>query len=84
MAIKDIVLHVGRDARRDARLEGALSLACTFEARIVGVYALSYPVLPGYVQVDIGTELIEQRMAEMRVEADAGEERHAGTIAVVH
>jgi nucleotide-binding universal stress UspA family protein len=71
MAIKDIVLHVGRDARQDARLEGALSLARTFEARIVGVYALSYPVLPGYVQVDIGTELIEQRMAEMRVEADA-------------
>jgi nucleotide-binding universal stress UspA family protein len=69
MAIKDIVLYVGRDPRQGARLEAALSLAKRFEARIVGVYALSYPVLPGYVQIDIGTDLIEQRMAEMREEA---------------
>ncbi len=71
MAIKDIVLQVGTDARRDARLDAALNLARTFEARVIGVYALSYPVFPGYVQIDIGTELIEQRMAELRQEADA-------------
>ena len=75
MEIKDIVLHVGQDSRASARMDGALHLAKEFDARITGVYALSYPVIPGYVQHHIGAEVIEQHMGEVRVEA--GEARQA-------
>ena len=69
MAIKEIVLHYGRDQRRGARLEGAMALAERFKARLVGVHVLNFPYVPGYIQVDLSPALIEQRMAEMRTAA---------------
>ena len=69
MAIKEIVLHFGRDARRGARLAGAIGLAQRFEARIVGVHVLSFPFVPGYIQVDLSPALIEQRMVELQAAA---------------
>lgn len=69
MAIKEIVLYVGRDARYPARQEAALRLARRFEARVVGIYVLNYPVVAGYMQVDLGAELIERQMAEARARA---------------
>lgn len=69
MAIKEIVLHYGRDQRRSARLEAAMALAGRFDARLVGVHVLSFPYVPGYIQVDLSPALIEQRMAELRTAA---------------
>lgn len=69
MAIKEIVLHVGRDARYPARQEAAMRLAKRFDARVVGVHVLSYPVVAGYLQVDFGAELIEQQLADARARA---------------
>jgi nucleotide-binding universal stress UspA family protein len=66
MAIKEIVLHFGRDSRRGARLGGAIRLAQRFGARVVGVHVLEFPFIPGYVQVDLSPALIEQRMLELR------------------
>lgn len=69
MAIKEIVLHVAEDARLAARQTAAIQLAKRFDARIIGVYVLAYPVIPGYLQINIGAELIEQQMAQMRERA---------------
>jgi len=69
MAIKEIVLYVGRDLRYPARQQAAMRLAERFDARIVGVHVLSYPVVAGYMQVDLGAELIEQQMAQAHARA---------------
>ncbi len=71
MAFKDIVVHQGEDAHTDRRMVAGLQLAKQFDAHLTGVYVLSYPTVPGFVQTELPSEIIEQRYAEIRA---AGEE----------
>jgi nucleotide-binding universal stress UspA family protein len=48
MAIKDIILHQGTDARSAARLDMALALAKAHDARLIGVFAKVDPSAPEY------------------------------------
>ena len=68
MTFKDIVVHQGEDAHNDRRLVASLDLAKQFNARLTGVYVLTYPVVPGFVQTELPSEIIEQRYFEIRTD----------------
>ena len=70
MTIKNILVYMNNDPRCQARLDGAIEVAKAQEARVTGVFALSYPVMPGYIEAHVGAELIERQMAGIRAEAD--------------
>lgn len=70
MAYKDIVVHQGEDAHSDERLNVAMALASKHGAHVIGVYVLSYPVVPGFVQAEVPTEVIEERYREIRAQAE--------------
>ena len=70
MGYKDIVVHQGEDAHSEARLKVAISLAQEHDAHLTGVYTLAYPIVPGFVQAEVPVEVIEQRYAEIRAQAD--------------
>lgn len=70
MGYKDIVVHQGEDVHSDERLKVAMALAQKHDSRVTGVYVLSYPVIPGFVQAEVPTEIIEERYREIRAEAD--------------
>ena len=46
-------------------------LAKQFEARLTGVYVLNYPLVPGFVQSELPSEIIEQRYNEIRAAGEA-------------
>ena len=52
MGYKDIVVHQGEDVHSDERLKVAMALAQKHDSRVTGVYVLSYPVIPGFVQAE--------------------------------
>jgi len=70
MEFKDIVVHQGEDAHSDDRLKVAIALAQQHQAHVIGVYVLMYPVVPGFVQAEVPTEIIEERYREVRAEAE--------------
>ena len=74
MAYKDIIVHQGEDAHSDRRMKVGVALAKQFDAHLTGVYVLSYPTIPGFVQTELPSEIIEQRYAEIQA---AGEARRA-------
>lgn len=74
MTFKDIVVHQGEDTHAERRLNASLDLAKQFNARLTGVYVLSYPTVPGFVQSELPNEIIEQRYNEIRA---GGESRRA-------
>lgn len=71
MAFKDIVVHQGEDSHSDRRLAVGLELAKRFDARLAGIYVLSYPTVPGFVQTELPSEILEQRYAEIRAAGQA-------------
>ena len=71
MTYKDIVVHQGEDAHSDRRLKASVELAKQFSARLTGVYVLSYPAIPGFVQTELPREIIEGRNKEIRAAGEA-------------
>lgn len=71
MAFKDIVIHQGEDAHSERRLKAGMALAKKFDAHLTGVYVLSYPSVPGFVQTELPSEIIEQRYNEIRAAGEA-------------
>lgn len=71
MTFKDIVVHQGEDAHADRRLKASMEIAKQFNARLTGVYVLSYPAIPGFVQTELPREIIEGRNKEIRAAGEA-------------
>ena len=58
MAIKDILVHATDANDGDGRLATAAALARSHGAHLTGLYTLWIPVLPAYVQSQIGEEVL--------------------------
>ena len=54
MAIRDIILHQGTDARSAARLDTAVALAKAHDARVIGVFTRVDPSTPEYWWMSFG------------------------------
>jgi nucleotide-binding universal stress UspA family protein len=71
VAYKDIVVHQGEDSHADRRLNAGMALAKQFNARLTGAYVLSFPSIPGFVQAQIGTDIIRHNHDEIRAKGEA-------------
>ena len=58
--IKEILVHADDDNRRDARFALAAEMAKQDEAHLIGLFALEYSELPGYVSAQISAELLDR------------------------
>jgi nucleotide-binding universal stress UspA family protein len=73
MDYKTILVHLDAGARRSERLELALALADRYDAHLVGLFALSTPIMPSYVRADTSA-LVVAAQERQRAEAAAGAE----------
>jgi nucleotide-binding universal stress UspA family protein len=74
MTYKDIAVYQSDDAHSDDRLAVGVTLAKEFGADLTGVYVLTQPVIPSFIQAEIPTEMIEQRYNEIRQQAQSRKE----------
>ncbi len=58
--IKEILVHADDDGRQDTRFALAAELAKTHDAHLIGLFALEYSELPGYVSAQISAELLDR------------------------
>lgn len=58
MALKNILVHVGGEQRRNA-VDLAAQLAAQFDAHIVGLHIMAPPQIPPYVEAQLGGEVME-------------------------
>ena len=61
MSYKTILVHVDQGERFEVRLEIALRLAAKFEARIVGLHAVSVMPVPGYLLAEAGRSILDRQ-----------------------
>ena len=59
MTYKNILVHVDDAGLNGAHIETALQLAKQHDAHITGIYVLSQPYVPAYVQAQISADVIE-------------------------
>ena len=59
--IEDILVHVDNSGSCAARLDVAMSLAKTHDARLRGVFVRTYPKVPRWVMVQMGADGVEGR-----------------------
>lgn len=74
MTIKDILVHIDDHNSCKARLAAAMALAMEHDAHLTGLYVIPNVDIPGYMDVQIPTDLIqmqEDRLAEAATVAEA-------------
>ena len=72
MTIRDLVVHLGgRPAASDARLDAALALARSFDARLVALALAAEPFLPAEIGLHLPQELIRRQREEATAQAAA-------------
>ena len=65
MVYKDILVHVDNSKSSPARLNAAINLANTWDAKLTGGYVLFKPYLPAYAEVQISADVLEIQAKEM-------------------
>ncbi|MGB0670842.1 MAG: universal stress protein [Rhodospirillales bacterium] len=71
MPIRDIMVHVDEGEAGQSRLETAIRLAESHGAHLTGLATVTYPELPGFIQSQIGREMIEAQHKALREQAQA-------------
>lgn len=74
MEYKTILVHLDQGPRGAVRLESAFRLAGTFDAHLVGLFALSAARIPSYALAEAGAPLIE---AHDRIRAESSRKAEA-------
>ena len=72
MAIKDIVVHIDNSKICVSRLETAVNLALAHDAHLTGVCVVSHSRIPGYVEAQIPTDVLEAQSAAAKEMAEQG------------
>ena len=73
--IKDIIVHLEHQAARDPARDFAVTIAETFDAHLAAVAFAYAPDFPGYVMLEIPSDIVAQMMAESEKAALAAIER---------
>ncbi len=74
MAIKNILLHLTRDPRNDARINVAINMAKAHTAHITALYVIAPPEVPAFVMAYIPADVLEKQQADAEAEAKKVEE----------
>ena len=69
MAYKNILLHLTRDSRNDARINVAVNMAKAHGAHVTALYVISPPEVPAFVMAYIPADVLEQQQADAEAEA---------------
>jgi nucleotide-binding universal stress UspA family protein len=73
--IRDMIVHLEHKITRDPARDFAVSIAETFDTHIVGIAFAYAPDFPGYVMLDISSDIVAQMVAESEKAALAAIER---------
>ena len=73
--IKDIIVHLEHQAARDPARDFAVTIAEIFDAHLAAVAFAYAPDFPGYVMLEIPSDIVAQMMAESEKAALAAIER---------
>jgi nucleotide-binding universal stress UspA family protein len=73
--IKDIIVHLEHRIARDPARDFAITVAETFDAHVAGVAFACTPDFPGYMMLEIPSDLLAQMIAESEKAALAAIER---------
>src|ERR1700688_4790921 len=73
--IKDIIVHLEHKAARDPARDFAITIAEIFDAHLAAVAFAYAPDFPGYVMLEIPSDIVSQMMAESEKAALAAIER---------
>ncbi len=65
MALKDILVHVDNTKNCATRLETVMALANECDAHVTGVYAYQRPVIPAFIQAQIGQGVLEEQARQL-------------------
>ena len=74
MAIKDILVHVVDGDAGAARVRAAAALARTHQAHLTGLYTMWIPPIPGYIEAQIGAEVMQTQRSLYLEQARLAEE----------
>jgi nucleotide-binding universal stress UspA family protein len=74
MALKDILVHIDEGRSCGARLDAAIALAAAHNAHLIGLYVLTRPNLPGYIQAQIPEHVVRQQMQISEAAAAAAQQ----------
>lgn len=81
MTYKDIAVYQSDDDHSDDRLAAGVTLAKKFGANLTGVYVMTGPAIPNFIQAEIPAALIEQRTGEIRQQAQSRKKTFEGKLA---
>jgi nucleotide-binding universal stress UspA family protein len=62
MALKDILVHIDEGRHCQARLDAAIALASGHDAHLIGLYVLTRPNVPGYIQAQIPADVLRHQV----------------------
>lgn len=73
MALKDILVHVDTSRQCAVRLQTAVNVAAAHGAHLGGLHVRTRHQLPGYIEAQLGAEIIETEIERMRRDAEQAE-----------
>jgi nucleotide-binding universal stress UspA family protein len=81
MELKDLLVYVDDDPGCDSRVDVAASLAARHEAHLTGLHAMGWPRFPGYVEVELPPNFLDEQrrlLGERAHQAEARFRERAG------
>jgi nucleotide-binding universal stress UspA family protein len=75
MGLKDLLVHVDNDPACGSRLDVAATLAAKHGAHLTGLHAMGWPRLPGFVEVELPPNFLEEQRRQLEQRARQAEER---------
>ena len=73
MAFKDLLVCVANDPACATRVDLAVWLAAAYEAHLTGLYVVSRPAVPGFVEIEFPKEMLELQTRRLREKAAEAE-----------
>jgi nucleotide-binding universal stress UspA family protein len=75
MGLKDALVHVDNDPACISRVDVAVALAARHGAHLTGLHVMGWPRLPGYVELELPPNFLEEQRRQLEVLARQAEER---------
>ena len=75
MGLKDVLVHVDNDPGCVSRMDVAVALAAQHGAHLTGLHPMGLPQLPGYVELELPSNFLEDRRRLLERLARQAEER---------
>jgi nucleotide-binding universal stress UspA family protein len=79
MGFKDLLVHVDNDPACGSRVDVAAAVAAKHGAHLTGLHAMGWPRFPGYVEVELPANFLDEQRRHLEKLASQAEERfHEG------